>query len=255
MFSPSSKKTLLAVLVLCFLVQSSLVYRDDVDLVLTEQAVEGRKIFHEESCQVCHQLWGQGGFLGPDLTNAASRVDETRLASLLTVGSGQMPAFDMSAEQIAAVSAFLNELDRPDLGRGELRLGDPNAGTTPQAAFEAAVLAASPPAEVSAGFETFRTGICSTCHFPFQTSIVGAPDLTTVTERITEAELEEVLAVGRPEKGMPPPAPAFSDAERAQMIQYFRWLASERAGLLEDSERRQAERTVDWSQLSWWQYR
>ena len=81
MFEPSFKKGLLAVLVLCFLVQSVLVYTDHVDLELSAKAIEGRRLYHESACQVCHQLWGQGGFLGPDLTNAASRVDETRLAS------------------------------------------------------------------------------------------------------------------------------------------------------------------------------
>ena len=83
---------MLCVLVACFAVQTGLVYSDDVDLQLSQQAIEGRRLFHEKACQVCHQLWGQGGFLGPDLTNSASRVDETRLASLLSVGSGQMPA-------------------------------------------------------------------------------------------------------------------------------------------------------------------
>ena len=126
MLNPSSKKRLLAVLVLCFLVQSISVYRDDVDLELSMEAIEGRHIYHESACQVCHQLWGQGGFLGPDLTNAASRVDETRLVSLLTVGSGQMPAFNFNSRQIDQMKAFMNEIDRPDIGRGELRMGDPS---------------------------------------------------------------------------------------------------------------------------------
>lgn len=255
MFAPSSKKVLLGVLVATFAVQTGLVYSDDIDLHLSDQAVEGRKLFHDGSCQVCHQLWGQGGFLGPDLTNAASRVDETRLASLMTVGSGQMPAFDYTPEQVAQLRAFLEEIDRPDIGRGQLRLGDPSAGTTPQAAFEASVEAAGPTGAAAAGFETFRSGICATCHFPFQTSIVGAPDLSTTFERIDEAELLSVLTNGRPERGMPPPMPAYSDTEKSNLVAYFRWLESERSTLLAESERRQAERSVDWSQLSWWEYR
>ena len=177
MFAPSSKKALLSVLAASFVVQTGLVYSDDVDIRLSAEAVEGRRLFHEGSCQVCHQLWGQGGFLGPDLTNAASRVDETRLSSLLTVGSGQMPAFGFDDEQIRAIGTFLEEIDRPEVGRGQLRLGDASAGTTPQAAFDASVAAAGPPPDALAGFELFRSGICSTCHFPFQTSIVNAPDV------------------------------------------------------------------------------
>ena len=35
--------------------------------------------------------------------------------------------------------AFLEEIDRPDIGRGQLRLGDPSMSVTPQTAFDAAV--------------------------------------------------------------------------------------------------------------------
>jgi len=255
MFGPSSKKIMLGVLVACFAVQTGLVYTDDVDLQLSEQAVEGRRLFHEKSCQVCHQLWGQGGFLGPDLTNSASRVDETRLASLLTVGSGQMPALHFDEAQIAAMRAFLRELDDADIGRGELRLGDPDAGTSPQSAFEAAIVDAAPPPAAAAGFETFRSGVCSACHFPFQISIVGAPDLSTAVDRLEDAALHEVLTSGRPDKGMPPPVPPLSETQREQIIDYFHWLNSDRERLRSQTERRQSGATVDWSRLPWWEYR
>jgi nitric oxide reductase subunit C len=246
---------MLAGLVACFAVQTSLVYSDDVDLVLSDEAVQGRRLFHENACQVCHQLWGQGGFLGPDLTNAASRVDETRLASLLTVGSGQMPAFGFSSEDIAAVRAYLHELDAADVGRGQLRLGDPDSGTSPQAAFEAAVAVALPPPEAAAGFDTFRAGICATCHFPFQVSPMLAPDLSLVVERSADAELDAVLTMGRPEKGMPPPFPALDQNDRAGLVAYFRWLNENRASLIAESGRLQAGRSVDWARLPWWEYR
>lgn len=255
MFQPTAKKTLLACLVASFAFQTGLVYSDDVDIRLSDEAVEGRKLFHDGSCQVCHQLWGQGGFLGPDLTNAASRVDETRLVSLLTVGSGQMPAYGYDQEQIAQVRAFLEEIDRPDIGRGQLRLGDPSAGTTPQAAYETAVGASVPPGDAGAGFAALNTGICASCHFPFQTSIVNAPDLSTAVERATDAELHEVLLNGRPALGMPPPVPAFTGEQRGQVIAYLHWLNENREPLMADWRDRQASRDVDWSRLDWWEYR
>jgi nitric oxide reductase subunit C len=255
MFEPSSKKILLAVLVATFVLQTGLVYSDDVDIRLSEDAVRGRKLFHEGSCQVCHQLWGQGGFLGPDLTNSASRVDETRLVSLLTVGSGQMPAYGYDDIQIADVRAFLEEIDRPDVGRGQLRLGDAASGTTPQAAFDASVAAAAPPAAAAAGFETFRSGICTACHFPFQRSIVGAPDVSTVVERMDDDGLRTVLTEGRPTLGMPPPIPTLSEREKNELVAYFHWLNDNRDGLMAESAARQAGRDVDWSRLPWWEYR
>jgi len=255
MFQPTAKKVMLCCLVATFAIQTRLVYSDDVDLTLSSDAVEGRKLFHEGSCQVCHQLWGQGGFLGPDLTNAASRVDQTRLVSLLTVGSGQMPAFDFSPQQIGYISAFLEEIDRPDIGRGQLRLGDPDSGTTPQAAFEAEVAAMDLIGPTDAGFETFRTGICSTCHFPFQKSIVGAPDLSTAVERWSDAELRSVLTDGRPTLGMPPPMPVLDDTTKDELIAWFHWLNENRSAVEGGSARRQAQRDVDWSRLSWWEFR
>jgi nitric oxide reductase subunit C len=255
MFEPSVKKVMLLALSAGFVLQSGLVYTDEVDIQLSDEAVEGRKLYHRNACQVCHQLWGQGGFLGPDLTNAGSRVDPTRLSSLLTVGSGQMPPMHMATHEIAAIRSFLTEIDRPDIGRGQLRLGDATAGTTPQAAFEASMVAAAPPASAAAGFETFRSGICSACHFPFQLSTVKAPDLSTVVERLDEAAIREVLTNGRPEQGMPPPAPAFSASDIEQVIAYFGWLHDNRAELLDDSEARQARRSVDWSRLPWWEFR
>lgn len=245
---------MLSVLVVCFAIQTGLVYSDDVDIVLSADAVEGRELYHDGSCQVCHQLWGQGGFLGPDLTNASSRVDETRLASLLTVGSGQMPAFDYDADQIRYMRAFLEEIDRPDVGRGQLRLGDPATAVTPQGAFDATVREKVSPVALG-GFETFASGVCSACHFPFQTSVVGAPDLSTVSERLDDSVLHEVLTNGRPERGMPPPVPALSAAQQDQLIEYFRWLNDNRADLMSDWELRQGDRRVDWSRLDWWEFR
>ena len=255
MFEPSFKKGLLAVLVLCFLVQSVLVYTDHVDLELSAKAIEGRRLYHESACQVCHQLWGQGGFLGPDLTNAASRVDETRLVSLLTVGSGQMPALSFNPRQIDQMNAFLKEIDRRDIGGGELRMGDPSTGTNVQEAFESAIIDLVPPTGTAAGFETFRTGMCKSCHFPFQTSIVGAPDLSTTVERLSETELTEVLTSGRPEAGMPPPVPGLSTGQIDDLISYFFWLNANRAELEGDTHARQEDRTVNWRSLPWWEYR
>ncbi|HSM59417.1 MAG TPA: c-type cytochrome [Longimicrobiales bacterium] len=255
MFDASPKKWLLGVLVACFAVQTFLVYADEATGQLSEAAVRGRRLFHRGSCQVCHQLYGQGGFLGPDLTNAASRVDDTRLASLLTAGSGQMPAFGYSEAQIADLKAFLVELDRPDLGRGQLRMGDPAAGAGPMAAFEVAVRAADVPADAAAGLEALSGRICSTCHVPFRTSVVGAPDLSTVVERLDASELRAVLVGGRPEKGMPPPAPALTREELDGVVAWLRWLNANRADLVAATDQAAGRPAVAWSRLPWWEYR
>jgi nitric oxide reductase subunit C len=255
MCDPTFKKRLMAVLVLCFVVQTSLVYSDERSEPLSEAAVAGRQVFHRQGCQVCHQFYGQGGFLGPDLTNAASRVDSTRLASLLTVGSGQMPALGMSDEEIAQVAAFLEAMDRTDVGRGQLRLGEEGSGGL-QGSFEQAVsesLGDAAP-DVAAGFDLVRARVCTACHFPFQTSPVGAPDMSTVVERLSADSIAEVLTNGRPLQGMPPPIPALTADERAAILAYLEFL-NERRPELRTRTSDLTDRRIDWSRMQWWEFR
>jgi nitric oxide reductase subunit C len=255
MCKPKWKKRLLAVLVLCFVVQSSLVYTDDRHEPLSESAVAGRALWHRHACQTCHQLYGQGGFLGPDLTNAASRVDSIRLASLLKVGSGQMPAIGLTDVEIASLSAFLSAMDRPEIGRGQLRLGSVEEGGL-QASFERAVSEglADSPAQAAAGFELVRSRACSACHFPFQMSPVGAPDMSTVLARLSADSLAQVLTNGRPQKGMPPPIPPLTDGERSAIAAYLAFLNERRAALSERTEDLAVDRRLDWRRVPWWEF-
>ena len=38
----------------------------------SEKAVSGRIVWQKYNCQSCHQLYGLGRYLGPDLTNVVS---------------------------------------------------------------------------------------------------------------------------------------------------------------------------------------
>ena len=257
MIRASAKKAALACLVAAFGVQTTLVYTDERQDPLSEAALRGRTLWHENACQVCHQLYGQGGFLGPDLTNAASRMDASRLASLLTVGSGQMPPLHFTDEQIADLSAYLEALDRPDLGRGQLRLGAASEGSGPGGTFDAVVrdaLGTAPP-EVAAGYAAFEARPCTSCHFPLSDSPVGAPDLSTVTGRLTLGELAQVLTEGRPEVGMPPPIPAFDASEREAVIEFLRWLERSREDLEASlAEASSGARPIEWGRIPWWEF-
>ena len=263
MCTPVRKKLLLAVLVLCFGVQTGLVYSDSRSVPLSEEALAGRELWQGYACQTCHQLYGQGGFLGPDLTNAASRVDSTRLVSLLRVGSGQMPPLAFSDEEAAAMAAFLREMDRPEIGRGELRLGSPGEGAGAQAAFERAIeaamasgggAAAEDLAEVAAGLAAWRMRPCSACHFPFRDSPVGAPDLSLVSRSLAPDSLDRVLAEGRPAKGMPPPVPPLDAADRAAITAFLEFLGANREQLDAATRALAADRSLDWRALPWWEF-
>lgn len=256
MFTPGRKKLLLAVLVLSFGVQTGLVYSDARSEPLSAEARAGRELWQAHACQTCHQLYGQGGFLGPDLTNAASRVDSTRLVSLLRVGSGQMPPLAFSDGEAAAMAAFLRAMDRPEIGRGELRLGSPGEGAGAQAAFERVIEAALAGAgeAVAAGFAAYRTRPCAACHFPFRDSPVGAPDLSLVAAALAPDSLDRVLADGRPLMGMPPPVPPLDAADRAALAAFLAFLGEHRDALEAATRERAGERRLDWGALPWWEY-
>ncbi|MFV2008019.1 MAG: cytochrome c [Longimicrobiales bacterium] len=248
------KKTLMTVLVAAFVVQTVLVYSDERQDPLSADAMAGRELWHANACQVCHQIYGQGGPLGPDLTNAASRVDDARLGLLLKEGSGQMPALGFTDEQVAQMAAYLEALDRPDLGRGQLRLGTPSEAGGPWGRFadvmDSAVRAV--PSDVADGFAIFQERSCTGCHWPLRTSAVGAPDLSLTT--LSEEEIRGVLINGMPGTIMVAPTPPLGEEERASVIGFIRFLRERRdrlAAVLDAP----GQRAVDWSAIPWWNYR
>lgn len=72
--TPTAKRVLPTLLVATFAIQTALVYSDERADGLSEPAIRGRELWYANACQVCHQVYGNGGFLGPDLTNAARSV-------------------------------------------------------------------------------------------------------------------------------------------------------------------------------------
>ena len=90
------------------------------------QREAGRKVFVDKACASCHAIRGTAasGTLGPDLTHVGSRrtigagLFETTRGSLAawiadpqTLKPGNnMPMVDLSADQLTAVSAYLESL-------------------------------------------------------------------------------------------------------------------------------------------------
>lgn len=67
---------------------------------------EGRIIWQDYNCHVCHQLYGLGGFLGPDLTNVAEK-GYFYMDAFLKNGAGSMPVFDLSEKESRQLFEFL----------------------------------------------------------------------------------------------------------------------------------------------------
>lgn len=80
---------------------------------VTVKAREGRLVWQKYNCQSCHQLYGLGGYLGPDLTNvySAKGKGETFIKAFIRSGTKQMPSFDLSPDEEAQLLEFLRSTD------------------------------------------------------------------------------------------------------------------------------------------------
>ena len=81
---------------------------------LSPKAMQGQRLWQENNCAACHQFYGLGGYLGPDLTNLASTPgkDTAYIKAMLKSGIGARPTFDFDPSQEDALVAFLREVDR-----------------------------------------------------------------------------------------------------------------------------------------------
>lgn len=78
-----------------------------------ELSNKGRLVWQQNNCHTCHQLYGLGGYLGPDLTNVFSRTGENELyiKGIITSGVKQMPAFNLNEKEMKALISFLKNID------------------------------------------------------------------------------------------------------------------------------------------------
>lgn len=76
-------------------------------------AGQGRLVWQRYNCQGCHQLYGLGGYLGPDLSNVMSAPNkgEPLVRAFLRAAPPPMPVFRLTEEETEQLIAFLKETD------------------------------------------------------------------------------------------------------------------------------------------------
>ena len=72
----------------------------------TEMQKHGRLVWQKYNCHVCHQLYGLGGFLGPDLTNVSEK-GFYYLDAFLKNGASSMPSIELTEEETKQLFEFL----------------------------------------------------------------------------------------------------------------------------------------------------
>lgn len=102
-----------AVLFTLFGFYNTIVYLGDTSSKpLTLKARQGQKLWQDNNCFACHQLYGLGGYLGPDLTNIHSVKGEGYIKAFVNSGVKTMPSFSFTEQEKEALAAFLREVDQ-----------------------------------------------------------------------------------------------------------------------------------------------
>lgn len=110
----STKYLLYAGLIVAFLFYTARVYTLPAQgNIHTTQALEGKMIWQQKNCNACHQLYGLGGYLGPDLTNIYSDPNKGSeyIKAFVRAGTSSMPAFQLSDAEINSLLVFLQDVD------------------------------------------------------------------------------------------------------------------------------------------------
>jgi len=111
-----AKLYLFLALFVTFTVYSAIVYTTGTSGIShpDEEITRGKLVFQHYNCSACHQLYGLGGYLGPDLTTVMSQPGKGAgyVRGVLKTGTQRMPDFKLSDENIRALVGFLSYVDQ-----------------------------------------------------------------------------------------------------------------------------------------------
>ena len=107
----------MAALVAMFVVYNIIIYTQGTSNntpKMSEQAIKGEQLYQENNCTSCHQFYGLGGYLGPDLTNIISQENKgpEYVKAFLNSGIKAMPKFNFTEEEKDELVQFLTEVDQ-----------------------------------------------------------------------------------------------------------------------------------------------
>jgi nitric oxide reductase subunit C len=245
-----ARQVLLFLLCCAFVGQTWLVYSDPIgrEDSLSPDAREGQAIWRENNCQSCHQLYGYGGFLGPDLTNTIKNLSPARISAILSEGLGQMPAFGLDAEEQRKVVLFLEGMDAT--GVSQPRLGEVVA---PQDLLRQLIKTAEPMApEVARGAELVLLQACISCHLPNGESAHRSTDLTLLTQNLSQEQVHTILRDGI--EGTAMPRLSMSREDSAAVWAFLLWMNECGEEIRGRFNNLATSKELDLSRLPWFEY-
>jgi nitric oxide reductase subunit C len=106
-------------LFLLFILDAIVIYTTGAEIdpgksYITAESNKGKLLFQEYNCISCHQLYGLGGYMGPDLTNVISTEGkgEVYAKSFIQNGTQRMPNFHLNKNDVNALTAYLKYVDK-----------------------------------------------------------------------------------------------------------------------------------------------
>lgn len=113
MLSGKLKNSTAASLIVGFLVYSGHLYTSLPvrSNIATEETRKGKLVWQQYNCTACHQVYGLGGYLGPDLTNTYSLKGPAFIKAFLQGGTLTMPNFHLNRQEMETLIAYLQNID------------------------------------------------------------------------------------------------------------------------------------------------
>ncbi|MBX2906137.1 MAG: cytochrome c [Taibaiella sp.] len=106
------KVATISILLVLYAAYSSWIYTSGTAIAatMTTEAMRGKQLWQRLNCQTCHQLYGLGGYMGPDLTTVIT--DKGRGAAyargMMLSGGRQMPNYHLSVQDADMLLAYLS---------------------------------------------------------------------------------------------------------------------------------------------------
>jgi nitric oxide reductase subunit C len=112
---PAEKKKIITISLLCiafFFYTFCLYLLPPVQVKeVSDDTRYGKLVWQQYNCNACHQVYGLGGFLGPDLTNTYSTRGPAYIKAFLQIGTATMPDFHLNDQELKSLVAYLQNID------------------------------------------------------------------------------------------------------------------------------------------------
>jgi len=114
MFPEKQKFIIFGVLCIGFLTYTSFLYSHLPAPApnISSSIAKGKSLWQNHNCTACHQIYGLGGYLGPDLTNVYTTRGSAFIQIFLQNGNTTMPNYHLTNTEIQALTDYLQSVDQ-----------------------------------------------------------------------------------------------------------------------------------------------